>query len=70
MLEVLTYLQGSSGHFESMVLMEKTIPLGDLHVKSFQWYLGTLLIASVSGYPISWVFGSGIIFSGGPIVQF
>ena len=55
---------------ESMVSMEKIIPLGCLHRKSFQWYLETLLISSVSGYPISWVFGSGIIFTGGPIVQF
>ena len=37
---------------ESMVSMEKIIPLGCLHRKSFQWYLETLLISSVSGYPI------------------
>ena len=65
-----TYLQGSSCHLEGMVSMEKTIPLGYLHMKSFQWYLETRLIFPVSGYLISWVFGSGFIFTGGPIVQF
>ena len=68
--KLLTYLQGSSCHLEGMVSMEKTIPLGYLHMKSFQWYLETRLIFPVSGYLISWVFGSGFIFTGGPIVQF
>ena len=54
--KLLVYLQGSSCHFESMASMENTIPLGYLNMKSFQWYLETLLISSVSGCPISWVF--------------
>ena len=70
MLKAFHLARGSLCHYESMVSMEKTIPLGDLHMKSFQWYLETLLISSVSGYSISWVFGSGIIFTGGLIVQF
>ena len=66
--KLLIYLQGSSCHFESMASMENTIPLGYLNMKALQWYLETLLISSVSGYPILGFFGSGIIFSGGPIV--
>ena len=61
---------GNSCHFGSMASMENTLPLGYMNMKSLQWYLETLLISSVSGYPIFWVFGSGIIFSGGPIVYF
>ena len=53
MLKVLAYLQGSSGHFESMASMEKTTPLGGLHMKSLQWYPETLRISLVSGYPTS-----------------
>ena len=54
--KLLVYLQGSSCHFESMASMENTIPLGYLNMKALQWYLETLLISSVSGFPISWVF--------------
>ena len=54
--KLLVYLQGSSCHFESMASMENTIPLGYLNMKALQWYLETLLISSVSGCPISWVF--------------
>ena len=54
--KLLIYLQGSSCHFESMASMENTIPLGYLNMKALQWYLETLLISSVSGCPISWVF--------------
>ena len=54
--KLLVYLQGSSCHFESMASMENTIPLGYLNMKSFQWYLETLVISLVSGCPISWVF--------------
>ena len=57
-LEVLTYLLGSSGHFESMASMEKTTPLGGLHMKVLQWYLETLRISLVSDYLTSCFSGS------------
>ena len=67
----LTYLQGSSCHFESMASMDKATPLGCLHMKSLQWYLETLRISLASGYPtFLFLWLSGIIFSGRSIIQF
>ena len=53
--KLLTHFQGSSCHFESMASMEKTTPLGGLHMKFLQWYLETLWISLVFGYPTTLV---------------
>ena len=70
MLKLLTHFQGSSCHFESMASMEKTTPLGGLHMKSLQWYQETLQISLVSDYLTCFSGSQGFICSGRPIIQF
>ena len=80
MLKAFTHLQGSSCHFESRVSMEKTIPLGGLHLKSFQWYLKAhcrypqsldipLLVSLVRRDHLQWWTNLSILKEDSPLLQ-